>query len=110
MFLVELMSFVTNVSRKHVVEIISQSLWLVKISFEILTLEPGRVYVWGKMHKKQDSASVPEQFGMAIRMPGMRAQALIEESIQQYYSGVLTEEETELQNFGIFAPFLQVSQ
>jgi hypothetical protein len=42
-------------------------------------------------------------------MVGLHTQKMIEESIQEYFKGNLTDEEAELNNFGNFIPYIQTT-
>jgi hypothetical protein len=69
--------------------------------------ESGKVYQWGKLYKQnEDAAKV--YWGFAVNMPGMETQKMLDRSLQSYLGGSsLTEEESEIHNFGRFEPYTQ---
>eukprot|EP01118_Nematostelium_gracile_P013110 TRINITY_DN4908_c0_g1_i1.p1 TRINITY_DN4908_c0_g1~~TRINITY_DN4908_c0_g1_i1.p1 ORF type:complete len:793 (-),score=171.07 TRINITY_DN4908_c0_g1_i1:23-2269(-) len=66
----------------------------------------GIAYTWGKLFRKGDPNQKNNNFGFAIEMPGMRAQKMIDKSMQAYFKGD-TEDVQQNNDFGNFVDFFQ---
>ncbi len=51
--------------------------------------DSGRVFMWGKLHKQSKEESKKQYFGFAVKMPGLKTQQMVEESITEYFKGYI---------------------